>query len=96
MRPGKIYYSQNNMGNSFRHGHSIENTFEDLLNGDISVYDIEPITVQKHNRDDELKNKYFVQDGHRRLYIFKVIRVHYAWIFFTKLQYWCSEPLSLT
>ena len=76
MRPSKIYYSQNNMGNSFKNGRSIEKTFEKLLNGDISVDDIAPITVQKHNKDDDLKDKYFVQDGHRRLYIYKVIRVN--------------------
>ena len=74
MKPSDIRYSQNQIRSHFVHGTSasVTSTLERLLKQEIAVSDIKAITVRQHNEDDDLKDKYFAVDGHRRLYIFKV------------------------
>ena len=53
-------------------GTLLTKTFEDLLSKDLRISGIFKISVRQHDQDDELKDKYFVTEGHRRLFLYKV------------------------
>ena len=74
IKPSEIHYSQNTIKSTFTHGstNKITTTLIKILKKTITVSNIPKINVMKHTGDDELKGKYFVNNGHRRLFIFKV------------------------
>ncbi|XP_077990724.1 uncharacterized protein LOC144445048 [Glandiceps talaboti] len=65
LRPSEIRFLHNSIANHFRNGTDILVTFEDLLYQNITPDDIPIIRVFRRNR------KWYIYQGHRRLYIYK-------------------------
>lgn len=69
LAPSRIYYSQDSISNKFgkstKHaGVLIGETLDDILNGDCSIHDIDPIRVVR-------RHGVYVTEDNRRLWIFK-------------------------
>ena len=73
LKPSQIRYSQDDIRSVMRPSYTkVTTTLEQILQETTTVSDIEKIDVMKHTADDELNGTYFVTNGHRRLFIFKV------------------------
>ena len=72
-RPSEIYYSQDTIRSTFRSRIRVTTTIKQLLKGLKTPSSIPLIEVRRHDvNGDALHGKYFVIDGHRRLFIYKV------------------------
>ncbi|XP_060591261.1 uncharacterized protein LOC132746204 [Ruditapes philippinarum] len=69
LRPSDIYYSQSSISNHFSSPYiPIGETLDDLCEGRLSVYDIDSITVAKHN------GRWITLDN-RRLWVFRHLEI---------------------
>jgi hypothetical protein len=70
--PSDIRFSQDSIAQKFSHGHSTTLTelFRQVVAGEISVGNIERISVFRH------ENSYWVYRGNRRLYLFQKLETY--------------------
>lgn len=92
LRPSEITFSQDSISWSFADGHSLEQTYEDLLSGRCKVEDIEKIKItwQSHEKSPG-KACWWTYTGNRRLSLFQRLEDE------GRLQFlvaeWVNEPV---
>jgi hypothetical protein len=71
MAPSNIYFTHDSISEEFGHdtGETIEETYRQLLHGELTVNEIPPISVVYFDC------KYWAISGNRRLYIYKRLEV---------------------
>ena len=71
IKPSEILFCQENIDGKFGRGSNISllDTFKKLVSGEMTPSDLPKITVVSY------EGKYYVYDGHRRLFLFKVCKL---------------------
>ncbi|XP_069104093.1 uncharacterized protein [Argopecten irradians] len=65
MRPSDLRFTHDSVSCRFSDGHTLEDTFKKLLNGDLQHYQLRPLVAMSH------MGHWFVVRGNRRLYLYK-------------------------
>ncbi|KAK3578611.1 hypothetical protein CHS0354_002183 [Potamilus streckersoni] len=65
MRPSQLRFTHDSISSRFKDGHTMEETFMQLLNGEISLKEVRSLVAM------EYQGYWFVVRGNRRLYIMK-------------------------